>query len=119
MPQRVPTETSLAYTTLFRSYSLQAIYNGDSNYAGSTGAVEPLTVSMGTTTTATTIEDFGSDADITGPVPLGSTVNDSATVTGSPAGYATPVNASHKSNTYAAAGTYRDQPRLHDALPIV
>src|SRR5438552_205648 len=33
------------------SYSYQAVYSGDSNYAGSTGDVEPLTVSMGTSST--------------------------------------------------------------------
>jgi len=63
------------------SYSFIAIYSGDSNYAGSTGAVEPLTVSMGTSSTATTIENFTSDADISAAVPLGTTVNDSTTVT--------------------------------------
>src|SRR5207245_2045189 len=69
------------------SYSFIAVYSGDSNYAGSTGAVEPLTVNMGTSSTATTIENFTSDADISAAVPLGTTVNDSTTVTGSPAAF--------------------------------
>src|SRR5579863_5949115 len=43
---------------------------------------------MGTSSTATTIENFTTDADITAAVALGTTVNDSATVTGSPAAFA-------------------------------
>src|SRR5262249_48019197 len=39
------------------SYQFQASYNGDSNYQGSTSPVEPLTISPGTSSTATTIKD--------------------------------------------------------------
>jgi len=69
------------------SYSFIAIYSGDSNYAGSTGAVEPLTVSQGTSSTATTIENAATDADISAAVPLGTKVEDSTTVTGSPVAF--------------------------------
>ena len=39
------------------SYSYIAVYSGDSNYTGSTSAVEPLTVSQGSSSTATAIMD--------------------------------------------------------------
>src|SRR5438105_94000 len=39
------------------SYSLQAVYSGDSNYAGSTGTCEPFSVGTGTAPTATTVFD--------------------------------------------------------------
>ena len=67
------------------SYSYIAVYSGDSNYAGSTSAVEPLTVSQGSSSTATAIKDAtGGDGD---PVPLGESVHDTATVTGTPSGF--------------------------------
>src|SRR5260370_132992 len=38
-------------------YSYVAVYSGDSNYNGSTGAVEPLTINKANSSTATTILD--------------------------------------------------------------
>src|SRR5205807_109436 len=49
----VGSESSPAGPLPAGSYSFKAIYSGDSNYAGSTGAVEPLTVSL-----PVTIGDF-------------------------------------------------------------
>jgi len=43
---------SAAHVRCGGSYSFIAIYSGDSNYAGSTRGLEPLTVSMGTSSTA-------------------------------------------------------------------
>jgi uncharacterized repeat protein (TIGR01451 family) len=65
------------------SYSFSATYNGDANYQGSTGACEPLTVPRATTSTVTTVQLAG--ATVTS-VPLGSTVTDQATVSGTGAG---------------------------------
>src|SRR5437879_7593514 len=63
------------------SYSYIAVYSGDSNYSGSTGAVEPLTISQGKSSTATTILD-STGGPVTGA--LGEQVYDTATVTGTP-----------------------------------
>jgi methyl coenzyme M reductase subunit D len=68
------------------SYSFIAVYSGDGNYAGSTSAVEPLTVQQGTSTSATVIVD-ANHTPITSPVPLGMTVGDTATVAGTPAAF--------------------------------
>jgi hypothetical protein len=65
------------------SYSFQASYGGDSNYLSSKGNCEPFTVGPGTTVTATTVQMGG--AAVTS-VPLGSTVTDQATVSGTGAG---------------------------------
>jgi hypothetical protein len=67
-------------------YSFRATYGGDSNYNGSTGPCEPLTVEQGTTQTATTIHD--KDHHTVTSVPLGSTVHDSASVSGSSSSFA-------------------------------
>jgi VCBS repeat-containing protein len=65
------------------SYSYVAIYSGDSNYAGSTGAVEPLTIHKADTTTKTKVED-GNDLEITGQwVSASTVVHDNASVTSS------------------------------------
>src|SRR5207248_2946755 len=63
------------------SYSYIAIYSGDSNYNGSTGAVEPLTIAKANTSTATVIKDSSGGA-VTGL--LGESVHDTATVTATP-----------------------------------
>ncbi len=63
------------------SYSYIAVYTGDTNYAGSVGSVEPLTVNQAASTVSTTIHDSGGGS-VTGD--LGETVYDTATVTGSP-----------------------------------
>ena len=68
------------------AYSFVAVYSGDSNYPGSTSAVEPLTVQQGASTSSTVIVD-ANHASITSPVPLGTTVGDTATVAGTPAAF--------------------------------
>ena len=67
------------------AYSFIAVYSGDSNYTGSTSAVEPLTISQGSTTTATAILDAATRQAPSGV--LGESVFDTATVTGSPAAF--------------------------------
>src|SRR5207302_6639583 len=69
----------------------------------STGAVEPLTVSMGTSSTATTIENYTTDAGISGAVPLGTSVDDSSTVTGTPAAFAPTGTVTYNFYTNATA----------------
>ena len=64
------------------SYSFRATYNGDTNYTASTGLCEPLTVTKADTSTATTIHNVLDHTVGVTSVPLGSTVDDSATVTG-------------------------------------
>jgi hypothetical protein len=59
------------------TYQFQAKYNGDSNYKSSTSSVEPLTINLGNSNTVTVIKPSSS-------VTAGSTVFDTATVTGSP-----------------------------------
>jgi hypothetical protein len=59
------------------TYQFVAKYSGDSNYNGSTSGVEPLTINMGNSSTATAIKPSSS-------VTAGSTVFDTATVTGTP-----------------------------------
>ena len=66
------------------SYSFQAVYSGDANFPGSTSACEPLTVSEGTDLMATVIHNAVTDAPVTGALPLGSSVFDTATVTPTP-----------------------------------
>jgi hypothetical protein len=61
-----------------------AIYSGDSNYAGSTGSAEPLTINQGTSSTSTTIVD-ASGGSVTHA--LGESVKDTATLTGSSAAF--------------------------------
>src|SRR5208337_2866506 len=63
------------------SYSYIGVYSGDSNYTGFTGAVEPLTVSQGTSSVSTAIFDSGGGA-VSGA--LGEKVYDTATVSGTP-----------------------------------
>jgi uncharacterized repeat protein (TIGR01451 family) len=71
------TETTLAAG----SYSFQATYNGDSNYAGSTGDCEPFTVLKGTSQTATTVFDASTKAAWAGTEKTGASAYDTATVT--------------------------------------
>jgi uncharacterized repeat protein (TIGR01451 family) len=65
------------------SYSFQASYGGDANYAASAGACEPFTVGQGPTVTTTSIQMGGTTVT---SVPLGSSVTDQATVSGTGAG---------------------------------
>src|SRR5260370_22368708 len=47
------------------SFSFIAVYNGDSNFNGSTGPIEPLTVTKADTSTATVIELNGTETVVT------------------------------------------------------
>ena len=62
------------------SYSYIAVYSGDSNYSGFTGAVEPLTIEQATSSVSTTIDDSSGRT----PTEMGEQVYDTATVTGRP-----------------------------------
>jgi Bacterial Ig-like domain (group 3) len=64
------------------SYSFQAAYSGDADFVGSTSPCEPFTISMGTPTTATVIMNAAGNTPVTGPLPAGSSVFDTATVSG-------------------------------------
>ena len=66
------------------SYSFIGVYSGDSNYTGYTGAVEPLTVSKASSSVSTAIDDAATNQPISGNQPLGTSVYDTATVTGTP-----------------------------------
>src|SRR5438034_971419 len=77
-------ESSVHVPLTAESYRRVHGVSGDQTCAVPIGAVEPLTVSMGTSSTTTTIENAVTDADISGAVALGTTVEDSTTVTGSP-----------------------------------
>src|SRR5262249_18146909 len=63
-------------------YSYIAVYSGDANYAGSTGAIEPLTINKANTITATIIKDAVTNGAPTGTI--GESVYDTATVSGTP-----------------------------------
>ncbi len=65
------------------SYSFEAVYSGDANYGGSTGACEPFSVAAGTSTTATTVFDAATNAAWTGTEITGAHAFDTASVTGS------------------------------------
>ena len=64
------------------SYGFRATYVGDSNFAGSTGDCEPLTVSKGTPTTATTLHNASGNGVVENGthLPLGSGLYDVATL---------------------------------------
>jgi hypothetical protein len=69
------------------AYSFKATYLGDSIYAGSTGACEPITVIQRPSATVTTVESGG--VMVIGPLTAPASVTDSATVTdnsGAPGG---------------------------------
>jgi type IV secretory pathway TrbF-like protein len=76
-------DSSLHGPLTFGAYSFVAIYSGDVNYQGSTSAVEPLTVQKGKSGSSTAIVDVN-HVPIPAPyqVPLGTSVHDTATVTG-------------------------------------
>ena len=74
------------------SYSFRAVFtSGDTNFTGSTSACEPLTINAGTTATATVIMNAAGNAPVTGPLPLGSSVFDTSTVTPTPTATFTPT----------------------------
>ena len=76
----VPNSATTAALTA-GSYSYIGVYSGDSNYAGYTGAVEPLTISKASSSVSTAIYDSTGTA-VTDT--LGEKVYDTATVTGTP-----------------------------------
>ncbi len=64
------------------SYSYQALYSGDSNYAPGTGACEPFTVAKATPTVASIVADAGTGSAWAGTEVTGATAKDTSTVTG-------------------------------------
>ena len=64
------------------SYSFKAAYGGDADYDPSEAACEPLHVSKADTTSVTSIHMGDDHSTLVTAVPLGSTVHDSATVSG-------------------------------------
>ena len=91
------------------AYSFIAVYSGDSNYVRSTSAVEPLTVQQGTSTAATVIVD-ASDVAVTSPVPLGTTVRDTAMVAGTPTAFTPTGTLTYEFfTTIDGTGTHTDQ----------
>ena len=64
------------------SYSYQAVYSGDNNFAGSTGPCEPFKIAQASSSTDTVVKDHGGNVvDAANPAALGSQVHDTATVT--------------------------------------
>jgi uncharacterized repeat protein (TIGR01451 family) len=61
-------------------YSYQAVYSGDANYATSTGDCEPFSVAKGTSSTATTVFDAGTNLPWAGTESTGASAYDTATV---------------------------------------
>ncbi|MGE5297637.1 MAG: hypothetical protein ACM3KM_00550 [Acidobacteriaceae bacterium] len=70
-----PTAESTAVTLGAGDYSYKAVYAGDANYNGSTGACEPFTITKASPTIATTLSNLG-------PVAVGTAVHDSSALTG-------------------------------------
>src|SRR6185295_3198452 len=69
------------------NYAFQAHYNGDANYNASTSGCEPFSVGAKDTGTSTTLHAANHDPITNGSsVALGSSIHDSATVTGAIAG---------------------------------
>ena len=64
------------------SYAYIGVYSGDGNYTGSVGAVEPLTVSQGSSSVGTAIDNAATGAPTSGNQPLGTAVYDTASITG-------------------------------------
>ena len=62
------------------SYSFQAVYSGDGNYAGSTGPCEPFSVDKGSSSTATTVFDAATNAAWSGTESTGASAYDTASV---------------------------------------
>jgi hypothetical protein len=70
------------------TYGFIATYAGNSNYKGSTGSCESVTVDKANTNASTSVvrEDTGATVPQNGNVPVGTSVHDTATVTINPAG---------------------------------
>jgi uncharacterized repeat protein (TIGR01451 family) len=69
------------------SYSYQAVYSGDNNYATSTGPCEPFKIAQGLLTAATTIKNAADDSTVDGVLPLGSKVFDTTQLSGAVEGF--------------------------------
>src|SRR5439155_672953 len=94
------------------SYAFRAHYNGDDNYAASTGPCEPFTVNQGTSQTATLVYNASTNAAWAGTEQTGASAYDTSTVTGSdtitPTGSVTYTffpTGTCADNTGASAGT--------------
>jgi peptidoglycan/xylan/chitin deacetylase (PgdA/CDA1 family) len=64
------------------SYSFQAAYSGDANYAGSTGPCEPFSAGQAGTSTAGTVFDAGSSAPWAGTETAGASAYDGVAISG-------------------------------------
>src|SRR6185369_350340 len=74
---------SAAQTLGTGSYSYQATYNGNANYKSKTGACEPFKVAQATPGISTTVKDSsGNTVDNANPAALGTSVHDTATLSG-------------------------------------
>ena len=62
-------------------YAFEATYSGDANYVGGTSACEPFSVKQGTSSITTTVIDEATGKPVSGTLPLGATVHDTATLT--------------------------------------
>src|SRR5262249_44965217 len=69
------------------NYAFKATVAGDSDYAGDTSPCEPFVVGKGHLTAETTIHDADHNA-VTGPVALGSSLHDTAQISGQLAAFA-------------------------------
>ena len=69
-------------TTVVGTYHWVATYNGDVNNAAvSSGCGEPVIIGQATTSVLTQVDMAGTNTAITSPIPLGSSVYDTATIT--------------------------------------
>ena len=70
-------------TTVVGTYHWVATYNGDANNTAVTSvcADEPVIIVQATTSVATQVNLAGTTTAVTGPIPLGSSVQDTATIT--------------------------------------
>ncbi len=64
------------------SYSFEAKYSGDSNYAAVTSSCELFSVSVATSSTSTVVDDAGSNSPWSGTEKTGASAYDTSTVTG-------------------------------------
>jgi hypothetical protein len=70
------------------SYSYEAVYNGDSNYAASpTGECEPFSVGTAPSSTSTVLDDAATNAPWTGDETTGAQAYDTSTVSGGIEGF--------------------------------
>jgi uncharacterized repeat protein (TIGR01451 family) len=96
------------------SYSYQAVYPGDANYAGSTGACEPFTVNQASTQTATTVDDAASGSGWSGTEVTGASAYDTSTVSasGGPAATGTVTYSLYANSTCTGSPTMTDTESL-------